>query len=162
MKNECANALARAGMAPFLGTARAFSAEVGAGSEKKMGENKRPGPLLCLRGVAPPLLAPRLGAHGHIGGCRILEPPRLTLPAGANPSPLFHEQNAAEEIRQDIEAIEVAHVARGVDAVKEEGGLRELRQAMEVFRHGLSREKRSEKGEQNEGKIMNPTTGKSM
>jgi hypothetical protein len=146
MKNVCANALARAGMAPFLGTARAFSAEMGVGSEKKLGEDKRPRSLLCLRGVAPPLLAPRLGAHGDIGGCRILEPPRLTLPAGANPSPLFHEQNAAGEIRQDIEAIEAAHVARGVDAVKEEGGLRELRLATEVSRHGPSRKGRIRRG----------------
>jgi hypothetical protein len=81
----------------------------------------------------------RLGAQGDIGVHSILEASHAALPAGSDPTPLLHMQNVAEEVRQDVEVIEAAHVARGVDTEKERGGLRQLRQAMEVFRHGPSR-----------------------
>jgi hypothetical protein len=41
----------------------------------------------------------------RIGGGRILETPRLALPAEADATPLFQEQGAVEEIGQDIEAL---------------------------------------------------------
>jgi hypothetical protein len=81
----------------------------------------------------------RLGAQGDIGVRIILESPHAALPGGADPISLRHKQNAAEQDRQDVEAIEAAHVARGIDTERKNGGLRQLRQAMEVFRHGPSR-----------------------
>ena len=94
------------------------------------------GPLPCRRSVASPLLAPRLREKGRIRGGGIVEPSRLVLPAGADAAPFPDQQYAAQHVRQKLELIEAEHVARRVDAMEEEGGFRELRQAMGSFDMG--------------------------
>ncbi len=90
--------------------------------------------FLFRRDITAPGLSLGLAEEGGADGARIIKPSPLALPAGAvwPHSPL--QNDAAEEIREDLEPVEATHVAGRIDTMKEGAGLperlRERRQTM--------------------------------
>src|SRR5208283_3233213 len=71
-----------------------------------------------LLGISPPLLTLSLLLQGGEGKLFALVRLRLHAPVCAHAAPLLHEQDAPEQVRLNIEPVEVAHVAGRIGAPK--------------------------------------------
>jgi hypothetical protein len=97
------------------------SFERGQKSESRRGvrvEKNLAGNADLILNIAAPLLLRGLQMHGREGRGFVVVSLGLDLAARADTPPLFHKQEAAEQVALDVEAVEAAHVPRRIDAAK--------------------------------------------